>query len=62
MKDEYRINIRATKKDKNELRKVAKVTGIPQSVIVREAIAEKIADLMARAERGEKFEVGVVAR
>lgn len=61
-KDEYRFSVRATEKEKSGLKKVASVVGIPQSIIIREAIAEKIADLTARVERGEEIKLGVVTK
>lgn len=59
---EFRISVRSTEKEKKELKRVAKVTGIPQSTIIRDAIAEKIAELNQRVKNGEKFGVGVVSR
>jgi predicted DNA-binding protein len=59
MKDEYRINIRSNPTEKAQLKKVATKIGVPQSVIIRDAITEKIAELTARIERGEKITVGL---
>ncbi len=61
-KPEIRINIRATQKEKTELKKLALSTGIPQAVIVREALKDKIAELTTRIQNGEKVSLGVVSR
>jgi predicted DNA-binding protein len=61
-KEEIRFNVRASKKQKNELRRIANATGIPQSVIIREAIEEKIANINGLLAQGEKIFLGVVSR
>lgn len=60
--DEFRFNVRATEQQKQELKKVADITGIPQSIIIREAVAEKVADINERLQNGEKVAVGVVSK
>ncbi len=61
-KTDLRINVRATKQEKSELKKLAQSTGIPQSTIVREALKDKIAELTQRIANGEKVSLGVVSR
>lgn len=61
-KDEIRFNVRTTEQQKRELKKLAKVTGISQSDIIRDAVAEKVASLNALLQSGEKVSLGVVTR
>jgi predicted DNA-binding protein len=55
-------NFYADKQMLTNLKNLSEKIGIPQSVIMREAVTEKIAELTARVRRGESVSLGVVTR
>jgi predicted DNA-binding protein len=59
---EYRFNIRTTEKEKKRLNQFAKKIGVSQSDIIREAIADKIADLDAKIQSGQTVSLGLVVK
>lgn len=53
MKDK-RINVRIAQTDKNALSEVSRKLDIPEAIIVREAVKEKIANLVKTINEEEK--------
>lgn len=46
----------------SELKKVSSTARIPQSVILREAVKDKVAEYVSRIKQGEEFAVGVITK